>query len=200
MTATELAGRNFACSQALSGNTCDSDTEPVTQDVGTPSPFRPSGACHSGMTCLAGCPKPMGLIYGAGFQPLMIFVNLSLGRCPRLVWIGPPALWRWCKSSLDPKKRTQAPKARTISAWGNAPGTVEMKNEEGLQARSITTNDKLRSVLKWRGPTLQSGSCHRISAARRPFPSVRRKSVSRLGPPVLDSLSNMDAASRVKRA
>jgi hypothetical protein len=75
-----------------------------------------------------------------------------------------------------------------------------MKNEEGLQARSITTNDKLRSVLKWRGPTLQSGSCHRISAARRPFPSVRRKSVSRLGPPVLDSLSNMDAASRVKRA
>jgi hypothetical protein len=29
-------------------------------------------------------------------------------------------------------ERTKAPKARTISAWGNAPGTVETKKEQGL--------------------------------------------------------------------
>jgi hypothetical protein len=30
------------------------------------------------------------------------------------------------------KERTKAPKARTISALGNAPGTVETKKEQGL--------------------------------------------------------------------
>jgi len=31
-----------------------------------------------------------------------------------------------------PKERTKAPKVRTITAWGNAPGTVETKKEQGL--------------------------------------------------------------------
>ena len=43
-----------------------------------------------------GCSPTNGIsetIYGAGLQPSMIFVNLSLARCARLGWIGPAALW-----------------------------------------------------------------------------------------------------------
>ena len=41
----------------------------------------------------------------------------------------------------DLKVRTKAPKARIISAdWDNAPGTVETKREQGLQARSIAVS------------------------------------------------------------
>ena len=44
------------------------------------------------------------------------------------------------------KERTKAPKAKTMSAWGNAPGTVETKREQGLQARSITLRHALTRV------------------------------------------------------
>jgi hypothetical protein len=48
---------------------------------------------------------------GAGLQPFFLFLcDVFLGRCPRLVWIGPSALWKCPESSIpnmrrDPKGR-----------------------------------------------------------------------------------------------
>jgi hypothetical protein len=37
---------------------------------------------------------------GSDLQPFTALLSPFLGRCPRLVWIGPPALWKWSKSSI----------------------------------------------------------------------------------------------------
>jgi len=80
---------------------------------------------------LAGIRTP-GL-HGAGLTALFPLFFASPGALPQA------GMDRACGPletvpMVDPhlKERTRAPKARTISAWGNAPGTVETKKEQGL--------------------------------------------------------------------
>jgi hypothetical protein len=75
----------------------------------------------------------LGQEHRTGFQPSLHHAASFLGRCPRLVW---SRAFGAFKDKLRTRATVKAPTARSIPAWGAAPGTDTQKNR-GLKARPI---------------------------------------------------------------